>query len=485
MQVRNAPDAGSLNEAEPDSGDFRILGEANSGVISGGAVTASAPESMVVNVAAAEVLINGAPLSFASQAITIAPSNSGFPRFDLVGWTSAGATFITGTASDNPAFPVFDPTTFVVAASVYVPTSATQLAQDRITEKRLHPVVSLRRRYAADTDTVIDLTSPSQANGFQLAADGKHSWLNSILRRTGTAAMEWVTSLTLKQSATTAVALVLKAASGAGATHKLLDVQGGGGSTSLASINALGELEAANFKHGSGPPNGVVTAGGGALYVDTAQTNGNISLWLKTTPTGNTGWASYRTYTEAESAFPTGTLLPWLGLGTDTIPTGFSIANGGNLAINASTQALFDLIGTRFGTAPAGFMKLPDLRHRVIAGASGIEIEDVGVLDVGDVVGQNSFQMTATQMPVHDHDIEDDGHVHPQEGPPWYYKPGVWGWPAYQPGGTGTPYNPGMWVENQGYNRRAFTGIVVKNAGGTDPVVSMQETMGLNWLVKW
>lgn len=488
MLVRNLPDAGSLNEAEPDSGDFRILGESNSGVLSGGEVTASAPESMTVNVAAAEVVIDGTPYSFTSQALTLTPASGGFPRFDLVGWTSAGPGYLTGEASGNARFPAFDPKVFVVAAAVYIDTGATAIAQAQITEKVYRPLVTFKRRWANETDAVFDWTTPAQANGFKALTNGSLQWVNSVLRRTGSAAMEWVTTLTLKQSATTAIALILKAASGAGATHKLLDVRGGSSDTSLASINALGQFVADNFKRGTGSPAGAVSGNLGDFYIDQTATNGNLALWFKTVNGGTSGWVSFRVYSASESSLPTGAIIPWTGEIDDPIPSGFSLCTGGNLAVNASTQDLADLIGTKFGTAPEGFVKLPDLRNRVLGGASTAPMWP-GIIDetltVGTTLGQNAWQLTGSQVPLHSHPVNDPGHVHPQEGPRWYYKPGIWGFPAFRPGGTGTPTSPGQWVEDQWFDRRATTGISIGNYGGGEALVMLQATFGVNWLIKW
>src|SRR5690606_22528006 len=103
----------------------------------------------------------------------------------------------------------------------------------------------------------------------------------------------------------------------------------------------------------------------------------------KTTISGTSGWISLRQYVSNESALPTGSLIPWVGSTGDPLPAGTSLCNGGNLAVNANTQDLANLIGTRFGTAPEGFVKLPDLRNRVVAGASTTAISGVGTLGVG------------------------------------------------------------------------------------------------------
>ncbi|OIU84608.1 hypothetical protein BFN01_02135 [Microbacterium sp. AR7-10] len=65
--------------------------------------------------------------------------------------------------------------------------------------------------------------------------------------------------------------------------------------------------QAGKILQGTGMPNGVVTAGVGTLYVDTATTMG-ASVWRKATGTGNTGWTvmegdtGWRTLTSWDSA---------------------------------------------------------------------------------------------------------------------------------------------------------------------------------------
>jgi hypothetical protein len=488
MLVRNLPDAGSLDEAEPDSGDFAILGQANSGIISGGAVTATAPESMAVNLGAARVVIGGTPYTFGAQDLTLTPSSGGANRFDLVGWTSAGPAFITGDANANPEFPDFDPATYVVGAAVYVGQSVTVIAQERITEKINHVLASFKRQFTAEDEVVVDLTTPLKTSGFQVLSDGRLKWVNSVLKRLGDQAVEFLTTLTMKQPLSSVAALVVKAATGATGAHTLVKIEAPGSSTAMATIYGDGRIDAPNYRRGTGTPNGVVSGIIGDLYVDKAATNANLAVWVKMTASGTSGWQSLRSYVANESSFPTGALVPWSGLTTDPIPVGFSLCQGGNLAINASTQDLADLIGERFGTAPEGFVKLPDLRNRVVGGASTSAVW-AGVIDdaltVGTTLGQNVWQLVGSQVPIHNHAVTDPGHTHPQEGPRWYYKPGIYGFPAFRPGGTGTPNSPGQWVEDQYFNRSAKTGISTKNYGGGDPLVMMQATIGMNWLVKW
>lgn len=138
--IPNATNTGSgtsydtLDQAEPDSVDFEVLGNiGNSGVVSGCEVTNSNSTTMAVAIGV--VVINGAV--YASPAATLssftAPTDK---RFDLVvARLSSGAITITvlegNDSSTNPQFPTsssatsttsannFDPTTDVLLAAVF------------------------------------------------------------------------------------------------------------------------------------------------------------------------------------------------------------------------------------------------------------------------------------------------------------------------------------------------------------------------------
>lgn len=69
-----------------------------------------------------------------------------------------------------------------------------------------------------------------------------------------------------------------------------LTLSDGGGSVTLPSQAATNAPQANEYEiHGTGMPNGTVTAPVGATYVDTAATNGALK-WIKRTGTDNRGW---------------------------------------------------------------------------------------------------------------------------------------------------------------------------------------------------
>lgn len=146
----------ALDQAEPDSIDFEILGNGNSGVISGCEVSPTPVQGGSVAVTAGEVLINGARYSMAANTFLVLPSPPTTVRFDMVVARLSGST-VTATAlfgtesSVNPTFPrskssmvstvgenvlsYFNPDTDVVLAAIYR-YGSTNVVSSYIVDKR-------------------------------------------------------------------------------------------------------------------------------------------------------------------------------------------------------------------------------------------------------------------------------------------------------------------------------------------------------------
>lgn len=162
--IPNAPDTSStgaafdvLDQSEPDSIDFQILG--NSGrnfVLSGGAVT-TANSAITVNVSAATVIIDGVYYTIPAAVPLSVGSGPANKRFDLVVarvvtvGTSASFAVVSGQDNaTNPTYPIskainttssdtsitFNEDTDVVLAALYRPASAT-VTTTRIVDKRV------------------------------------------------------------------------------------------------------------------------------------------------------------------------------------------------------------------------------------------------------------------------------------------------------------------------------------------------------------
>lgn len=76
------------------------------------------------------------------------------------------------------------------------------------------------------------------------------------------------------------------------------------------------------------------------------------------------------------------------------IPHDWAACNGQLLPINGN-QALYSLIGTRFGGNGTTNFALPDLRGRVVVGGT--------VYEVGNSGGAETVALTVNEMPAHSH----------------------------------------------------------------------------------
>lgn len=110
----------SLDQAEPDSLDFSVLGNNKYGVFSGFDATYSSVGNGSITLTSGEVIINGeyAAISGSTLSLTAAAAD---PRFDLVVAEKSGASFvlavIAGTANaTNPVFPELSDTQMLLYA---------------------------------------------------------------------------------------------------------------------------------------------------------------------------------------------------------------------------------------------------------------------------------------------------------------------------------------------------------------------------------
>ena len=140
----------ALDQAEPDSLDFEILGNQSSGVFSG--CTVAPATATTVNIAAGVVILRGVPYSVTANSgfgITAGPADS---RFDLIVVRCNATTGVAtlqllsgGTSPSNPTYPksksvdpagLVDLNTDVVLAAIYRPGNTTPTTQ-HIIDKRV------------------------------------------------------------------------------------------------------------------------------------------------------------------------------------------------------------------------------------------------------------------------------------------------------------------------------------------------------------
>ena len=147
--VPNRPDGVAQDQAEPDKGDFQTLGYQKSGVLTGGATTRSAANT--VTVAAITGYLNGEYFSVSSDTVlSITAPPSGSAKFVLILVQKSGSTFSVyahqgtagnnGQSATNARFPDdsdVDYTAKMLIASVYYASGDTDISASSIVDKRV------------------------------------------------------------------------------------------------------------------------------------------------------------------------------------------------------------------------------------------------------------------------------------------------------------------------------------------------------------
>lgn len=462
--VPNTSDVSFSDQAEPDAGDFRALGYRASGVVSGCAISALSSSGMAVAGQAGVVLIAGQiHIVEGNPSIALVGADTA-NRFDLVGVSASNPTTFTvikGNPSANPRFPAFDPATFVFCSAVYVRASVPSVLIGDVVDKRIFVEPSLRRRYGHDDAVAVEVESTADNVKTTLFANGAMRWASSLLRRTGEKTMEWATSLTLRALDDSAPALTIKAT--ANDVDERLTSFRSSNDVEKAYVDGVGQAFFANFKFGTGSPEGVVAAPRGALYVDQSASTPNSALWMHMGNDGtNTDWVSMRSYSATESALPVGSVIAWSAPPSKPAPTGFVVGNGQFLSeTNPLYEDLFDLIGYTWGQG-TGTFRTPNLSGRTLLGAGGAVNGTVGAL-IG--LGDGKATLALANVPFHAHPVNDPGHSHPLYGFPY-----VWSQEPTQakvaPAAGSNPAAPFMNIWPFGFDFSAKTGISIGGVGG-------------------
>ena len=174
-----APD---YQTAQPDQGDFLILGNSKFGVITGAEVSLSGYTASVGAGPHIVVVDNAVYAIGAGQSISIAGKGQN-PRFDLVVFDSVnGLSVVDGVPSVNPVFPDITDT-MVVLAAIFVPASGGSTNPSVIDKRNFlqqanisFDVSTLLRNYASNGTTI----------KFNIDGNGRISWNGDThLERTG------------------------------------------------------------------------------------------------------------------------------------------------------------------------------------------------------------------------------------------------------------------------------------------------------------
>lgn len=96
---------------------------------------------------------------------------------------------------------------------------------------------------------------------------------------------------------------------------------------------------------------------------------------------------------------PVGTIMPYVG---NSAPTGWLLCDGdaASSSPNGGYPKLAALCGVKFGTAPAGFFRLPNLKGRSIV---GLDTQQTEFDTIGKSQGAKTVTLTTSNMPSHNH----------------------------------------------------------------------------------
>jgi microcystin-dependent protein len=136
------------------------------------------------------------------------------------------------------------------------------------------------------------------------------------------------------------------------------------------------------------------------------------------------------------------------------VPKGWVACNGQQLPINQN-QALFSLLGTRYGGNGVTTFALPDLRGRgSVHTAQGYEMGQTG--------GSETHVLTVDEMPAHVH--------------------------VMSAGGSATTTDPrrGLWAQGASYGDAADTAMAagtIGNAGGSQPHENMPPHLAVTYAI--
>jgi microcystin-dependent protein len=412
------PNAGDATKstliAEPDAGDYHILGNHEYGVFLGCDYILNGPLFSLISpvnvfTVAGEVYVTRNDTSSVRIDGTDVSANQ--TRFDLIGYRIVNGVPRLSIEHgpygiDRPVFPEV-PDDMVIFASVYVPAAMTSWAgvtdvAEYVTDKRLM-LLSGAKGVAGPTDNFVEVTNPDDGSTtFSIRGDGSMFFANGA---------------TIKQNGTRALRIseTLFADNLAGLNLNITNDGDFGGIVS-----------AANLVQGDGPPTSSTKGNIGTLYQDTL--NGHV--WLKN---GIGQWDML-----TPDGYPAGTIMPsvlpsdhpWLG--------GVWLLCDGRTVTQAQAGMLWTLMPQ--WQVPNNRFVLPDLRQRVLVGADAAQ-------GVGQVGGSNDYTLGDDHLPLHDHDVtvgqagghhhglvtaDAGGHVHPLLDPGHNHFPNWWPTPNTQ-----------------------------------------------------
>lgn len=364
--IPNASDAGivGFRQAEPDAGDFSLLGNDRYGVLHGCSLSVNTLQVALTGGPHVVVADGEVSLIEGSHSVTLNPG-SATDRFDLVGWsaTDSALVVVPGTASDDPKFPEL-PEGFVLFGAVYIPAGVTSITTANVTDKRRLLTHGARGSAEAAGTFLKNVYADSGVTGVEMLGDGTLRWSDNAVRLAYTSGKLTVTGK------------VLRAASGLEVAGSL-DIED--------DLTAGGNISSSNFKRGSGDPTGNGVPGvPGDEYSRTD--TGQKYIYRS----GGIGWAEI--YADE---YPPGTLIASLLTGSDaTTHMAGWLPLSGQTVPESQVGRLADL-GEPFSNwnNGDGTWTLPDMTNRTIFGGG----------PVGALNKTNTVTLNQSNLPPHKH----------------------------------------------------------------------------------
>lgn len=355
----------SYRQAEPDAGDFSILGNDRYGVFYG---------CTLISTGLSVALDTGPHIIMSDGVIKVLPGSPGSvslntgsttDRFDLVGWdTVANAlAVLTGTPVDDPTFPDI-PDGFVPFAAIIVVAGANSITSTNIIDKRRLLLHGARGAAGAD-ETFLRNQIPGGGIGFQATGSGALSWEDSSVSLSYDSNEE-VLEVTGKR---------FRAANG-------LSVTGTVSVTGDAAVSGI--FTASNFKRGAGDPTGLGIVGEyGDEFSNTL--TGQKYIWRGV----SIGWAEI--YADE---YPPGSVIASLLSGPDASAhmVGWLPLTG--LTYNEADMGRIPDLDAPFSSWDNGdgTWTVPNLTGRTLIGGTP-----------GVPLGNSSVTLTEANLPAHKH----------------------------------------------------------------------------------
>jgi microcystin-dependent protein len=366
----NGTKIASNRQAEPDAGDFSILGNPRYGVLQGfdySISTGSFSLSSSTNIG----IVDGAFFSLVSGSNVSLTAGGDADRFDLVVADSSGLSLITGVPASKPVFPEIPDGKLVVAA-VFVPATvaASALAAQNVIDKR-YLIPQGSRGSVSGSSVFLENKAAGTTTTFKVTGDGSTS----------------IGDVTFSPNINDGVTV----SGGELTLDETLSVNGDVFVT--GKVEADGRVLGSNLLYGSGTP---LSGDGatGSLYLDEQYGRAFIKR-----STG--GWAEI--YADE---YPPGTIISTVLKGstaTDYLDGSWLLCNGQQVVASEypRLQEIFEAEYPSLVTTISGitYLIMPNLQGRTTLGASS-------TYSAGSSGGSETTVLTTANMPAHKHFTE-------------------------------------------------------------------------------